>query len=136
MRITSKFNGTNRNNLKYQDSVTSKGLWVLNDWIFCELKETNEVDCEEINKVYSSALTYRSNVVMGQIKKDGFGILGSDEDERYYLVRWTSNTYTLQEATDLFGCKTEMPAGTVVVEGIIYQHLPYNPGWHQPPDYT
>ena len=107
---------------------------------WCHLKEAvRKWDEEEHIAVLEDSLTSKYNEVMGTIKKDGLGAVASDDPtvtDGYFLVLWHTDTYTLQEPTEVFGWDGPMEAGNVVVEGTIYHRLHGCPYWHQPPDYT
>jgi hypothetical protein len=92
-----------------------------------------------MNEVFQHALTYKSNQAIASIEVGKFGAIASEHTDAkggFFLVKWKSTSYTLQEETEVFGGCGLMPAGTVVVDGSIYHHLQgNNNGWFQPPDY-
>jgi hypothetical protein len=98
----------------------------------------NQFDEEEMNEMFQHALTYKSNQAIASIPVGKFGAIASEHKDAkggFFLVKWKSTSYTLQEETEVFGCGL-MPAGTVVVYGTIYHDLQgNNKGWFQPPDY-
>ena len=110
------------------------------NWNCCRLvRSDRNFNYKEVNDVFQNALTFKANEAMSKIKKGGFGAVASDDDtvsDGFFLVKWTTNTYILQEPTKVFGIEAEMPTGTVVVEGTIFNRIHQNPGWYQPPDYT
>jgi hypothetical protein len=71
-----------------------------------------------------------------QLKVGLFGAIGCDDPaEGFFLSQWKSQPYTVQEETKVFGGIT-VPAGSVVVEAQIYNSIPHNPGWFEPPEWT
>jgi hypothetical protein len=111
----------------------------LNEWKLCVVEPSkNQFDEEEMNEVFKHALTYKSNQAIASIEVGKFGAIASEHQDAkggFFLVKWKSTSYTLQDETEVFGCGL-MLAGTVVVDGFIYHHLQgNNKGWFQPPDY-
>ena len=112
----------------------------LNKWTLCKVKHTKAYEVEEVNEIFQDALTYHTNEQMSKVKVGGFGAVGSqnpDAKKGFFLVKWKTLSYALQEETHVFGFGL-MPPGTVVVEGQVYHHLPGNKcfGWFLPPEYT
>lgn len=108
----------------------------LNEWNLCECLPTKKHDVEEVNEVFQNALTYKSNLVMEQLKVGMFGAIGCDDPaEGFFLSQWKSKPYTVQEKPKVFGGIT-VPTGSVVVEAQIYNSIPHNPGWFEPPAWT
>ena len=83
------------------------------------------------------ALACKSNQEMAKTKVDGFGAIGmGDDPDGFLLVQWKTLPYTTQEPTLTFGNNEPIPAGEVFAEATIWERIPSNPGWYQPPDYT
>jgi hypothetical protein len=87
----------------------------LNEWNLCECLATKKHDVEEVNEVFQNSLTYKSNLVMEELKVGMFGAIGCDDPaEGFFLSQWKSEPYTVQEEIKVFGGIT-IPAESVVV---------------------
>jgi hypothetical protein len=95
-----------------------------------------------VEKVLRSGLTVRADAIEEEIKVGGYGAIGSDGDEGFFLIQFTSTPFLLQSPSPVFGCHIDpntnkqepMPAGALVVKAKGYSRIHRAPGWYEPVD--
>ncbi len=78
----------------------------------------------------------------GGIKVEGYGAIGSDGDEDFFLIQFTGTPFLLQSPAIVFGChinpdtgkQDKMLAGAVVVEARQFSRVHRAKGWYEPVD--
>jgi hypothetical protein len=70
------------------------------------------------------------------VREVDIGVVGTDDKAAmgYYLMRWLSKLYTLQENTE--GMSGIMYARAMVIDGLYYNHIQCAPYWYTPLETT
>ena len=66
------------------------------------------------------------------VHEGDIGVVGTDDKAAmgYYLMRWLSKPYTLQEDTE--GMSGIIDAGAMVIDGLYYNRVQRAPYWYMP----
>ncbi len=70
------------------------------------------------------------------VHEGDIGVVGTDDEAAmgYYLMRWLSKPYTLQE--DMEGMSGIIDAGAMVIDGLYYNRVQRAPYWYTPSETT
>jgi hypothetical protein len=109
----------------------------LNKWNFISLdvtkNSTPEEQEDELNAVFAEVLHQYEVEAADNIIPGGFGAMDTTDPaarEGFYLIKWTSAPYVLQQPAVVEGCEVEMPEGTQVCDGRYLDQLDRSPHWY------
>jgi hypothetical protein len=98
--------------------------------------EKKDSNAEEAEEALEEALAGMTTMMAERIKPDKYGAFSTtDEDaDGYYIVKWTSEPYTLQEDKLLteYTPAMRIPAGTLVCDAEYYNKVPGASLWYTP----
>lgn len=93
----------------------------LNDWVIVNLVKTNKTDDDQIEAAHDIILDTIAEETRDEISIGNIGAFNTDDPEAdgYYLVRWTSEPYELEQDEELtdYDPPMKLPAGELVCEG-------------------
>jgi hypothetical protein len=107
-----------------------------NDWKICRLvpkSDDEEKGPRESLTCVLNALEARMSLM---VREGDIGVVGTDDEAAmgYYLIRWLSEPYTLQEDTE--GMSGIIDAGATVIDGLYYSRVQRAPYWYTPSETT
>ena len=138
-----------------QDCVFKGPMEDHNVWCFLEVEPATKTDKNgnsipdseeaEVNEIFHAALTSLAREVCATIEVGGFGAIICRRTRSGGWISFGAVEGTaacvLQEPAIVEGCYPEeddaetdvMPPGTLVCEGIFWDHITGDRGWHEPP---
>jgi hypothetical protein len=124
---------------RYKNSTTYKWWGIvlgLNDWMIVNLEPTNKSDLEEIEDTQAVALSGITMMMAEQVEVGSHGAFSTDDPDAnvYYIVEWTSTTYTLQEDAELkeYDPPEMVEKGTLVCDAKYFNKVPGAKHWYTP----
>ncbi len=103
-----------------------------NDWKIVALMPKTEADKKMVRESLRCVLNALV-ACMSLIMREGhIGAVGTTDEKAmgYYLVKWLSKPYTLQEDTE--GMSGMIPIGSMVVDGLYFNRVQRAPLWYTP----
>jgi hypothetical protein len=94
-----------------------------NNWKICTLMPKMEADKKLVRKSLRCVLNVLEARMSLMMRKGQVGAVGTSDEAvmGYYLVKWLSKPYTLQEDTD--GMSGMIPTGSMVVDGLYFNRV-------------
>jgi hypothetical protein len=109
----------------------------LNDWLIVDLVPTAKSDEEEIELAYTTVLKGIATIMSESIKIGEYGAFNTDDEaaDGYYLVRWASDPYSLQEDVflDDYDPPLQIVRGELVCDAFYCSKIPRARQWYTPP---
>ncbi len=98
-----------------------------NDWKICALVPKTEVDKKLAHKSLRCVLNALEACMSLMMREGQVGAVGTSDNTAmgYYLVKWLSKPYTLQEDTE--GISGMIPTESVVVDGLYFNRVQRTP---------
>jgi hypothetical protein len=103
-----------------------------NNWKICALVPKTEADKKMVSESLRCILNRLEACMSLMIRKGHIGAVGTTDKAAmgYYLVKWLSEPYTLQEDSE--GMSGMIPAGSMVVDGLYFNRVQHAPLWYTP----
>ncbi len=103
-----------------------------NNWKICALVLKMEADKKLARKSLHFVLNALEARMSFMMRKGQVGAVGTSDEATmgYYLVKWLSEPYTLQEDTE--GMSGMIPTRSMVVDGLYFNRVQYAPHWYTP----
>ena len=120
---------------RYSSSTTCI-LWDifegLNDWNIVQLLPGKDNDDEEIQTIHKIVLDAKVESLCVQEDNVGAFLTEDPDSDGYYLVRWTSTPYRLEEARNLteYDPPILVPKGGLVADAVYFNQVPRAPRWY------
>jgi hypothetical protein len=111
-------------------SCTTCILWEifegLNDWNIVQLLPGKDNDDEEIQTIHKMVLDAKVESLRVEEGKIGAFQTEDPDSDGYYLVKWTSTPYRLEEAHELteYNPPIIVPKGGLVADAVYFNHVP------------
>jgi hypothetical protein len=106
----------------------------MNDWQEITLQSTKETDQEDIDLAYAEVLEDHATSMADKVTVGAYGAFSTADDryEGYFLVKWTSAPYTLQEDALChdYDPPTRIPKGELVCEASYFEKLGRARQWY------
>jgi hypothetical protein len=124
---------------RYSSSTTCI-LWDifegLNDWNIVQLVPGKDNDDEEILTIHKIVLDAKVESLCVQEDNVGAFLTEDPESDGYYLVRWTSTPYRLEEARELteYDPPILVPKGGLVADAVYFNQVPRAQRWYTTTD--
>jgi len=101
-----------------------------NNWIIMSFKKSSDCSEEDIENLHNDLLEHIGTNMGLCIKDYSFGAVNTTDSrtEGFYIVRFTSAPYTLQE--DEFDSNELLSAGSLVCDAVYYQPARENSSWY------
>ena len=121
-------------------SSTTCSLWPifegLNDWNIVQLLPGKDNDDEDIQTIHRIVLDAKTESLCVQEEKVGAFRTEDPDAEGYYLVKWTSVPYRLEESRELteYHPPLFVPKGELVADAVYFNQVPRAPRWYTPVD--
>jgi hypothetical protein len=122
---------------RYASSTTCI-LWEifegLNDWNIVQLLPGNDNDEEEIQTIHQIVLDAKADSLC--VEENSVGAFRTEDPhaDGYYLVRWASQPYRLEESRELteYLPPVFVPKGELVADAVYFNLVPRAPRWYTP----
>jgi hypothetical protein len=112
----------------------------LNDWKIVTLTATDGCDSDEVDLANTVILENITTIMAENIEVGSIGAFQTEDDnaDGYYLVQFTSEPYTLQEATLLteYEPPLQLEEGELVCEATYFEKVPRARFWYTPTEMT
>jgi hypothetical protein len=107
-----------------------------NNWKICALVPKTEADKKLARETLHCILNRLEACMSLMMRKGQVGAVGTSDKAAmgYYLVKWLSKPYTLQEDTE--GMSGMIPTGSMVVDGLYFNRVQCAPLWYTPSSNT
>jgi hypothetical protein len=101
-----------------------------NNWKICQLVPKMEADKKGARELHHCILSTMEARMSLMVRKGKVGAIGTADDAAmgYYVVKWLSKPYTLQEDTD--SMSGTIGAGTMVVDVLYFNRVERAPHWY------
>ena len=101
-----------------------------NNWKICQLVPTTVENEKGVRVSMQCVLNAMEGRMSMMIREGEVGAIGTEDEAAmgYYLVKWLSEPYTLQEDTD--GMSGRIGVGTMVVDAIYFNQVGRAPHWY------
>jgi hypothetical protein len=122
---------------RYASSVTCI-LWEifegLNDWNIVQLLPGNDNDEEEIQTIHRIVLDAKAESLCVEVDNVGAFRTEDPDADGYYLVKWSSQPYRLEESRELteYHPPLFVPQGELVADAVYLNLVPRAPRWYTP----
>jgi hypothetical protein len=106
----------------------------MNDWLFIRtdlVQAHSDSAKSQINMVLQHSLDLHVASMSTAVKSGNFGVISSNDDEGYWLVKWTGPPHQLTMESFVEGGNVAMPIGTWVCEAEWYRRVPYAAQWYE-----
>jgi hypothetical protein len=106
----------------------------INDWQIIKLEPKKQSDPSEEEEAREEVLAGMTEMMAQSIETGKFGAFATtDEDaDGYYVVKWTSEPYTLQHSIDAAKYGWAMKAGELVCDALYYNKVGGASLWYSP----
>ncbi len=103
-----------------------------NDWKIVALMPKTEADKKVVRESLRCILDALVACMSLMMREGHIGAVGTTDEKAmgYYLVKWLSKPYTLQEDTE--GMSGMIPVGSMVVDGLYFNRVQQAPLWYTP----
>jgi hypothetical protein len=103
-----------------------------NDWKICALVPKTKADKKVAHESLRCVLNMLEARMSLMMREGHVGAVGATDKEiiGYYLIKWLSKPYTLQEDTE--GMSGMIPARSMVVDGLYFNRVQCAPLWYTP----
>ena len=103
-----------------------------NDWKIVALMPKTEADKKVVRESLCCVLNALVACMSLMMREGHIGAVSTTDEEAmgYYLVKWLSKPYTLQEDTE--GMSGMIPVGSMVVDGLYFNRVKRAPLWYTP----
>jgi hypothetical protein len=109
----------------------------LNDWSIVTTNPTKLCDESEVEELHEMLLDNVATIMAETVVEDGIGAFLTDDPEvdGYYMVKWTTTPYTLQEDVILkeYTPHIKIDAGELVCNAQYFNPVPRAPYWYTTP---
>jgi hypothetical protein len=101
-----------------------------NDWKICRLVPKSDDDEKAAKDSFRCVLNAFEARISLIVREGDIGVVGTEDEAAmgYYLVKWLSEPYTLQEETE--GMSEMIGVGVLVMDAIFYNRVGRAPFWY------